>query len=92
MNRFEGRVAIVSGASRGMGAATARRLASEGARVVLLAAPADRDELAGLATELREAGREAACVVGDIREPSTARDAVRACARPRRPSAGWTSS
>jgi 3alpha(or 20beta)-hydroxysteroid dehydrogenase len=34
MNRFEGRVALVTGGSRGMGAATVRRLHSEGASVV----------------------------------------------------------
>ena len=35
MNRFEGRVALVTGGSRGMGAATVRRLHSEGASVVV---------------------------------------------------------
>jgi len=35
MNRFEGRVALVTGGSRGMGAATVRRLHAEGAAVVV---------------------------------------------------------
>jgi len=35
MTRFEGRVAIVTGAARGIGAATARRLVQEGAKVLL---------------------------------------------------------
>ncbi len=40
MNRFEGKVVIVTGAASGMGEATARRFSAEGAKVVL----ADRNE------------------------------------------------
>ncbi|CAM5462605.1 3-oxoacyl-ACP reductase [Streptomyces abikoensis] len=45
MNRLQDRVAVVTGAGSGIGLATARRLASEGARVVC----ADIDETAGKA-------------------------------------------
>lgn len=45
MNRFEGRAAVITGAGGGIGRATARRLAAEGARIVA----ADLDEEAGRA-------------------------------------------
>jgi NAD(P)-dependent dehydrogenase (short-subunit alcohol dehydrogenase family) len=41
MKRFEGKVALITGASRGIGLGVAQRLVSEGARVVLTARNAD---------------------------------------------------
>jgi len=47
MNEFEGKVAVVTGASSGIGRATAELLVARGARVAVLARSADRlDELA----------------------------------------------
>src|SRR5215472_12087532 len=75
MGGFEGRVAIVSGASSGMGEATARRLAREGAHLVLLAAPGDREDLARVAADL---GGQTVAQAGDIADPATSREAVAA--------------
>ncbi|SIT41716.1 3-oxoacyl-(acyl-carrier-protein) reductase FabG [Paraburkholderia piptadeniae] len=59
-----GKVAIVTGSARGLGAATARRLAQEGAKVVITDINA---ELAQATTRtLRDEGLAAHCVVGDI--------------------------
>jgi NADP-dependent 3-hydroxy acid dehydrogenase YdfG len=60
-----GRVALVTGASRGIGAAVARRLAAAGARVALVA----RDKEA-LATLAREIGHGAAGLACDVRDTS----------------------
>src|SRR3990172_465662 len=64
MGRFDGRVAIVTGGALGIGGATARRLAGEGARVLI----ADYDGPAGEANarRIREAGGEAAASKVDV--------------------------
>jgi len=64
-HRLDGRVALVTGAARGMGAAHARTLAALGARLVL--ADLDQGELDAVAKELREDGQaEVVVVAGDI--------------------------
>ncbi len=66
MYRFKGKVAIVTGATSGIGKATARALAKEGASVVI----AGRRDTAGEAVtaELRAQGLQATFVRTDVRE------------------------
>ncbi len=71
---LEGRVALVSGASKGIGAAIARVMAREGAKLVLLAR--SQDQLDRVAAEIRAAGSEAAVVAGDLRTDAPAQQAV----------------
>jgi NAD(P)-dependent dehydrogenase (short-subunit alcohol dehydrogenase family) len=59
-----GRLAVVTGASRGIGAATAEAIAAAGARVVLAAR--DREALDGVVTRVRDAGGEATAVATDV--------------------------
>ena len=59
-----GRVAVVTGASRGIGAATAAGIAAAGAHVVLAAR--DREALDRVAGRIRDAGGEATPVPTDV--------------------------
>jgi NAD(P)-dependent dehydrogenase (short-subunit alcohol dehydrogenase family) len=72
VTRFAGKVAVVSGASSGIGFAVAARLGSEGARLVLVAAPADSGDLDAAVAELRGQGIEADGVAADISDETTA--------------------
>jgi NAD(P)-dependent dehydrogenase (short-subunit alcohol dehydrogenase family) len=59
-----GRLAVVTGASRGIGAATAEAIAAAGAHVVLAAR--DREALDAVATRIRDAGGEATPAPTDV--------------------------
>jgi hypothetical protein len=64
---FQGKWALVTGASSGIGAAIARELAGRGAKLILTARRVDR--LEALASELRAAGAEVHLVVADLNDP-----------------------
>lgn len=69
MQRFEGKTAIVTGASGGIGEAYARALAAEGASVVIADIDAERGER--VAESIREKGGEAAFLAVDVSDPSS---------------------
>jgi len=78
-NKLKGKVAIITGASAGIGRACARALADEGAHLVLTARRKER--LAQLKQEIEAAGGRAVIVVGDARKETTASAAVKAAVK-----------
>jgi NAD(P)-dependent dehydrogenase (short-subunit alcohol dehydrogenase family) len=62
--RLQDKVALITGAGSGIGAATARRMAAEGAKVVLVGLPAAGID--SVARELSDAGHQALPIVADV--------------------------
>src|SRR5260370_42268157 len=69
-----GRVAVVLGASRGIGAATARAFALAGAKVVLAAR--DQSALAHVVEGIRASGGDGLAVAAAVRGPTRNRAAI----------------
>lgn len=74
MTSLANKVAIVTGASSGIGYATSKLFAQEGARVVVAARR--RAELDALVAEIRAAGGEAVALAGDVKDEAHARALV----------------
>ena len=73
MSRLAGRTAIVTGSGQGVGEGIARRLAAEGANVVIAARRADTGE--PVAASIRADGGSAVCIETDV----SSRASVQAC-------------
>ena len=74
MSRLAGKVAIVTGGAGGIGAATARELAREGAAVAVV--DIDEAKATGVADEIRRTGARAIALSGDLAEEDAARSVV----------------
>src|SRR5688572_20535602 len=78
---LSGRTVVMSGGSRGIGLAIAKRIAQDGAKVALIAKTAEpHPKLPGTvftaAEEIEEAGGQALPIVGDVRDEAQVADAV----------------
>jgi NAD(P)-dependent dehydrogenase (short-subunit alcohol dehydrogenase family) len=76
MRKLQNKIAIITGASRGIGAAIAYRFAAEGARLVITARTLEPDgklpgSLRETAERIRALGAEVHCVQADLSDPST---------------------
>jgi short-subunit dehydrogenase len=73
---IQGKVAIITGASAGIGLVTARLFAAQGAKVVLAARSADK--LAELAADLTAQGYDALAVPTDVCQPDAVKQLIEA--------------
>ena len=74
MNVLQNKIAVVTGASSGIGRAAARLFAQEGAKVVVAARR--KQELDALVAEIVAAGGRAVAVAGDVRDAAYAENLV----------------
>jgi 3-oxoacyl-[acyl-carrier protein] reductase len=75
MNKLEGKIAIITGGSRGIGAAIAKRLAADGANVVITYTKG-ADAAASVVKEIERAGRKAIAIQADAADAKAVKAAV----------------
>ena len=75
MHRFEGQVAVVTGAATGIGFEIASRLGKEGAKVLIVDHEVNRAEQS--AKDLKNAGIDVLLQVGDVGDPELAKTTVK---------------
>lgn len=78
--KLESKVAVVTGASRGIGRAIAERLASEGAKVVVNHR-SSAEQAEAVAAAIREQGGEAAVIQADVSDFQQAHELIRAATK-----------
>lgn len=74
--RLDGKSAVITGAAKGIGRATAELFAQEGARLVV--SDIDADALRRLCEQLQDRGATVSSVVGDVASPEDARSMIEA--------------
>ncbi|MDQ2084351.1 SDR family oxidoreductase [Xanthobacteraceae bacterium Astr-EGSB] len=74
MTNIDGKVALITGASSGIGAATAAKLAAAGAKVAIAARRVDR--LESLKTEIAKKGGDAVVIDMDVTDPASVKAGV----------------
>jgi 3-oxoacyl-[acyl-carrier protein] reductase len=75
MNKLEGKIAFITGGSRGIGAAIAKRLAADGANVAITYTKG-ADAAASIVKEIERAGRKAIAIQADAADAEAVKAAV----------------
>ena len=75
MNKLEGKIALITGGSRGIGAAIAKRLAADGANVAITYTKG-ADAAASVVKEVERAGRKAIAIQADAADAEAVKAAV----------------